>query len=169
MSKSAKSHDSYTLALKVHHDFCSCKLSDILHCLGWCISHDELRRFLASSGSIVQSFRETVYRPAGLQPVDETEEKTFANAAIYNFDQNEENLDGKSTTYAMAIVMHNHESKVANTHSIPRSTWDNGGRYRCTIFTHRDIIIIENQRYARNLSLLKTEIFYSCQATGTKM
>ena len=47
-----------------------------------------------------------IYSPPGLEPVDINNPLTFLHAAIDNFDQNEETLDEKSTTHAMAMVVY---------------------------------------------------------------
>jgi hypothetical protein len=70
--------------------------------LGHSISYDEVRRFLTSAALDQQS--QDIYIPRGLRsPQDDVIQ---IDAAIDNFDQNEEKLDGKSTTHAMAAVIY---------------------------------------------------------------
>ena len=92
---------SLGLGISVHHLFGSKKLVDHLHDLGYSVSYDEVRRFL-SSVALDQKGTD-VYIPSGLQSVNDL---VMVDAAIDNFDQNEETLDGKSTTHAMAAVLY---------------------------------------------------------------
>ena len=88
-----------------------------LHAMGHSISYDEVRRFLTSAAINQQG--QDVYVPTGLQ--DSANGRVQIDAAIDNFDQNEETLDGKSTTHAMAAVVYmrcavNHTDE----HMLPR-------------------------------------------------
>jgi len=90
------------LGLYVHHEFGSKQLVQELNALGHSISYDEVRRFLTSA-SVDQRNQEN-YIPRGLQSNDN--DMHLIDAAIDNFDQNEDTLDGKSTTHAMAAVIY---------------------------------------------------------------
>ncbi|CAM1154861.1 Uncharacterised protein g11448, partial [Pycnogonum litorale] len=78
------------LALQVNHDFGSMHLVDVLHNLGHCVSYDEVRRFTTSVAKDQISQAGDVYVPRGIQSVDLANVDTFVDAAIDNFDQNEE-------------------------------------------------------------------------------
>ena len=49
---------------------------------------------------------EDVYVPHGIRPIDTNNTRTFVDAAIDNFDLNEDNLDGKRTIHAMASAVY---------------------------------------------------------------
>ena len=116
-SRSIRSPITLGLALYIHHEFGSKQLLQELHAMGHSISYDEVRRFLTSAAINQQG--QDVYVPTGLQ--DSSNGRVQIDAAIDNFDQNEETLDGKSTTHAMAAVVYkrctvNHTDE----HMIPR-------------------------------------------------
>lgn len=85
------------LAVAMHHEFGSRTLIDHLHSLGFCISYDELRRFLTSIAADQISRCRDIYLPHGITHIQD--------AAIDNFVQNEDTLDGRSTTHALAAVL----------------------------------------------------------------
>ncbi|ROK35793.1 hypothetical protein DPX16_17536 [Anabarilius grahami] len=69
--------------------------------MGHCVSYTEVRHSLTSVAADQISRTESgVYIPTGLTGVAE---HGIVDAAIDNFDQNEDTLDGKHTTHAMAI------------------------------------------------------------------
>ena len=101
---------SLGLGIRLHHDFGSKAVLDDLNALGYTVSYDEVRRFL-TSGALAQ--KDTVYVPRGFElpkNVDQQRGDIAAveeiDAAIDNFDQNEDTLDGKSTTHSMAAVLY---------------------------------------------------------------
>ena len=71
------------------------------------VPYNEVRRFLTSvvEDQVVQS--KGIYIPHRLQKVTD---ESFVNAAMDNFDQNEDTLDGKRTTHALAMVVHQRSS-----------------------------------------------------------
>ncbi|KAJ4939568.1 hypothetical protein JOQ06_029013 [Pogonophryne albipinna] len=72
--------------------------------MGHCVSYTEVRQFLTSVATDQISRTESgVYIPTGLTGVTE---HGIVDAAIDNFDQNEDTLDGKQTTHAMASVVY---------------------------------------------------------------
>jgi len=91
------------LAILIHHEFGSKTLVNRLSAIGHCVSFTELRHFLTSvaAGQISRTER-GVYIPTGLTGVAE---HGIVDAAIDNFDQNEDTLDGKRTTHALASVV----------------------------------------------------------------
>ena len=106
------------LGIELHHDFGSRKLIDLLHSLGYSVSYQEIRRFITSAAAD-ELKSSSPYVPQGIQDV--TDIASYIDAAIDNFDQNEETLDGKNTTHAMAsVVFQGMEAPVAN--DIPRLT-----------------------------------------------
>lgn len=62
-----------------------------------------------------------VYVPRGIQSVDLANADTFVDAAIDNFDQNEETLDGKTTTHSMAAVLYQRCGTLNDDENIPRT------------------------------------------------
>lgn len=67
------------------------------------MSYDEVRQFLTSAAADQLQRSKRVYIPNGLT---RSTEHGMIDAAIDNFDQNEETLDGKNTTHCMAIVVY---------------------------------------------------------------
>ncbi|KAK1904701.1 Beta-glucanase [Dissostichus eleginoides] len=101
----------------IHHEFGSKALINKLHMMGHCVSYDEVRQFLTSVAADQLQRSKGVYIPNGLT---RTTEHGIIDAAIDNFDQNEETLDGKNTTHSMAIVVYR-RGDVATAHNpIPR-------------------------------------------------
>ena len=87
------------LGLYIHHETGSRHIVEDLHSLGYSVSYDEIRRFLTSAA--IDQRKYDIYIPKGLQFNDGSQ----IDGAIDNFDQNEQTLDGKSTTHAMASVI----------------------------------------------------------------
>ncbi|KAJ4928896.1 hypothetical protein JOQ06_004518 [Pogonophryne albipinna] len=101
----------------IHHEFGSKALINKLHMMGHCVSYDEVRQFLTSVAADQLQRSKGVYIPNGLT---RTTEHGIIDAAIDNFDQDEETLDGKNTTHSMAIVVYR-RGDVATAHNpIPR-------------------------------------------------
>ena len=87
----------------IHHEFGSKTLIDELSAMGHCVSYTEVRHFLTSvAADQISRTERGVYIPTGLTGVAE---HGIVDAAIDNFDQNEDTLDGKHTTHAMASVV----------------------------------------------------------------
>ncbi|KAL7379980.1 hypothetical protein ABVT39_009485 [Epinephelus coioides] len=91
------------LGIMIHHEFGSKALINKLHMMGHCVSYDEVRQFLTSAAADQLQSSKHVYIPNGLT---RSTEHRIIDAAIDNFDQNEETLDGKNTTHCMAIVVY---------------------------------------------------------------
>ncbi len=88
------------LAILIHHEFGSKTLINELSAMGHCVSYTEVRHFLTSvAADQIARTESGVYIPTGLT------EHGIVDAAIDNFDQNEDTLDGKRTTHAMASVV----------------------------------------------------------------
>lgn len=88
------------LAILIHHDFGSKTLINELSAMGHCVSYTEVRHFLTSEAADqISRTEQGIYIPTGLSGVG------IVDAAIDNFDQNEDTLDGKHTTHAMASVV----------------------------------------------------------------
>ena len=88
----------------MHHAFGSKALVDELHSLGLSVSYDEVRKFLTSVAK--SQTNSDIFVPHGLMiDVNDMDDVLF-NAAIDNFDRNENTLDGKSTTHAMVGVLY---------------------------------------------------------------
>jgi len=91
------------LAILIHHEFGSKTLINELSAMGHCVSYTEVRHFLTSvAADQIKRTESGVYIPTGLTGVAE---HGIVDAAIDNFDQNEDTLDGKRTTHALASVV----------------------------------------------------------------
>ena len=108
ISQSCKTQTPITFGLdvQVHHDHGSRELIDVLSNVGHCITYDEVRKFLTSVALDQLSEPSEVHIPRGISQVETGNPGTTVDAAIDNFDQNEETIDGKRTTHAMAIVLY---------------------------------------------------------------
>ena len=91
------------LGIMVHHELGSKALINKLHKMGHCVSYVEVCQFLTSVAADQLQWSKGVYIPNGLT---RTAEHGMIDAAIDNFDQNEDTLDGKNTTHSMAIVVY---------------------------------------------------------------
>ena len=91
------------LGVMIHHEFGSKAIINKLHTMGHCVSYTEVRQFLTSVAADQLQRSKGVYIPNGLSS---TTDHGIIDAAIDNFDQNEETLDGKNTTHAMAMVVY---------------------------------------------------------------
>ena len=103
LSRSIVTPVTLGLGVYIHHEFGSRKLLDDLHAMGHSISYDEVHRFLTSVAKDQESH--DTYIPKGLRSADDPNFEMI-DAAIDNFDQNEETLDGKHTTHALAAVIY---------------------------------------------------------------
>lgn len=109
---------SFGLALTVHHLFGSRQFVDYLYALGLGVSYDDIRKFLTS---VAKEQSRSEYIP--YQPCSETagsNDDILVDAAIDNFDRNEDTLDGKSSTHAMAGVLYRRSKDEVQSQRIPR-------------------------------------------------
>ena len=111
---------SFGLGIQLHHKFGSRHLIETLHALGYSIPYDEVRRFMTSAAEEDEDYDGT-YIPRGIARYKEDDLNSIIDAAIDNFDQNEETLDGLSTTHSMATVLYQRTASSGNTNKIPRS------------------------------------------------
>ena len=109
------------LANQVYHESASKKLIELLSSLGHSVTYDEVRTFVTSIANDQLSKIEDVYFPHGIRPIDTNDTRTFVDAAIDNFDLNEDYLDGKRTTHAMASVMYQRCGGSEGCQNIPRT------------------------------------------------
>lgn len=101
----------------IHHECGSKALINKLHIMGHCVSYDEVQQFLTSVAADPLQRSKGVSIPNGRT---RTTEHGIIDAAIDNFDQDEETLDGKHTTHSMAIVAYR-RGDVATAHNpVPR-------------------------------------------------
>ena len=110
----------FCLAVQMHHKFGSKQLIEDLNSLGHAASYDELRRFLTSVAEEDMKQGDT-YIPRGIGPFRADDLQTVVDAAIDNFDQNEDTLDGKSTTHCTAAVLYQRSVNADVAAGIPRS------------------------------------------------
>ncbi|KAF3859803.1 hypothetical protein F7725_000058 [Dissostichus mawsoni] len=87
----------------IHHEFGSKALVNELNALGHCVSYNEVRQFLTTVSADEITRNKEIYIPTGLSGILD---HGMIDAAIDNFDQNEETLDGKHTTHSMATVIY---------------------------------------------------------------
>ena len=104
-SQKIQSPLALSLGIRIYHDFGCKQLINDLHALGVCESYDNVRYFLTSVA--LDQKTADVFIPRGFERSDTGDGSNVqVDAAIDNFDQNEETLDGKSTTHSMAIVLY---------------------------------------------------------------
>ena len=105
------------LGIMLHHEFGSKALINELHAIGHCVSYNEVRQFLTSVAADQITRSEGTYIPTGLSGISD---HGMVDAAIDNFDQNEETLDGKKTTHAMATVVYRRGQTTTEVHRLAR-------------------------------------------------
>jgi len=90
----------------IHHAFGSNALINELNATGHCVSYnDQITR------------NEGIYIPTGLSGISD---HGMIDAAIDNSDPNEESLDGKQTTHAMATVIYRRGQTSTEVHRLAR-------------------------------------------------
>jgi hypothetical protein len=112
---------TFSLGVRMHHVHGSKELIDDLNSSGHSISYDEVRKFLTSIAEDQLSSQAGVYVPKDLSRFEPGNVHTTLDAAIDNFDQNEETIDGKNTTHAMSIVVYQRSPPLKDQPPIPRS------------------------------------------------
>ena len=110
----------FGLGIQMHHDFGSKALIEVLHSTGYSVSYDEVRRFVTSVAKDQLSQSE-IYLPRGISAFQEQDPNSVVDAAIDNFDANEDTLDGKSSTHSMAVVLYQRNSNPSDAASVPRT------------------------------------------------
>ena len=110
---------TFGLGVKLHYDHGSRELIDDLSSLGHSIPYDEVRRFAIALDQL--STKSDVHIPRDISVYDPENVRTTVDAAIDNFDQNEQTIDGKNTTHSMAVVLYQRTHKPEETHCIPRT------------------------------------------------
>ena len=113
---------TFGLGVRIHHDFGCRSFIEDLSAVGYSISYDEIRWFLTSvAKDEIDKCESDVYIPRGISTFDNQDPSSMVHSAIDNFDQNEDTLDGKSSTHCMAVVLYqSHSSKIEEVHGIPR-------------------------------------------------
>ena len=89
--------------------------------MGHAVSYDEVGQFVTSVAIDQLSKTDNVYVPHGIKPLDNDDTDTFVDAAIDNFDLNEDSLDGKRSTHAMATVVYQRCGGSEGCDTIPRT------------------------------------------------
>lgn len=112
---------TFGLGVQMHHDHGSRDLIDRLSSLGYSINYDDVRKFLTSVAIDELSDSAAVPIPRGIAKFDYENISTFVDAAIDNFDQNEETVDGKHTTHSMAVVLYQRTEATEVSSLIPCS------------------------------------------------
>jgi hypothetical protein len=94
------------LAVHLHHDYGSRTLIEELYKDGYCISYTELRCFLSSAATFINTQQQPtevgVYVPPDI--VKQSDGGTQVFMAADNWDHNEHTVDGKRTTHAMTSI-----------------------------------------------------------------
>lgn len=89
------------LAVQLYHELGSRKVIETLNAYGFCISYDELRRFLTSlAQQEAEKIQDGVYIPCGIKSA--MEGGRFVHEGDDNVDINTETIDGKNTFHSMA-------------------------------------------------------------------
>ena len=92
------------LAAQLHHDYGKKDIIDTLHAHGFCVSYDEMRRFITALGQDeVNRMQGNVYIPHGLMP--RAQGGSLIQEGDDNIDINCETVDGKGTFHSMARVV----------------------------------------------------------------
>jgi hypothetical protein len=112
---------TFGLGVKLHHDHGSREQIDDLFCLGHSISYDEVRKFITAIALDQLLNQSELYIPRDISVYDPENVQTTVDAAIDNFDQNEETIDGKNTTHSMAVVLYQRCPRPEETPCIPRT------------------------------------------------
>ena len=113
---------TFSLGVRMHHEHGSKELIEDLSSIGHSVSYDEVRKFLTSIAEDQLSSQAGLFVPRDLSPFEPGKTDTTLDAAIDNFDQNEETIDGKNTTHAMAIVVYQRSPPPEEHVPIPRSS-----------------------------------------------
>lgn len=111
---------SFGLGIHLHHKFGSWQLIETLHGLGHSIPYDEVRRFMTSVAE-EDEHKDGTYIPRGIVKYKQGDWTSIIDAALDNFDQHEETLDGLSTTHFMAAVLYQITESSGVINGIPRS------------------------------------------------
>ena len=92
------------IAIKVHYDFGSRQLINVLHSLGFCISYEELRLFMTSLGNKeISGIDHGIYIPSSI--IHTNERGSFISEGDDNVDLNVETVNGKNSFHSMARVV----------------------------------------------------------------
>lgn len=102
--------NSFPVGLGVHiyHLVPSKHILDILSQFGLSCSYNDIRQITTALAKR-EILDKDIYVPQNLQQIN-AEEKNYIHASIDNFDLNEETIDGKRTTHAMATVVFQKQS-----------------------------------------------------------
>ena len=106
---------TFGLGVKLHYDHGSRELIDDLSSLGHIIPYDEVHRFLTDIALDQLSTKSDVHIPRDISVYDPDNFRTTVDAAIANFDQNEQTIDGKNTTRSMAVLLYQRSPKPEET------------------------------------------------------
>ena len=121
ISRSCKTPTPITfgLGVQMHHDHGSRELIEVLSTVGHSITYDDVRKFLTSIALDQLPEPSEVQIPRRISQFDSKNIDSIVDVAIDNFDQNEETIDGKRTTHAMAIVLYQRSPVSRELSSIP--------------------------------------------------
>jgi len=112
---------TFGLGVQMHHDHGSRDLIERLSSLGFSINYGDVRKFLTSVAIDELTESPSVPISRGISKFDGENTATVVDAAIDNFDQNEETVDGKHTTHSMAIVLYQRSLATPESDLIPCS------------------------------------------------
>ena len=101
---------TFGLGVNLHHDHGSRELI-----VGHNIPYGEVRRFLTDIALDQLSTKPDVHIPRDISVYDPENVRTTVDAAIDNFDQKEQTLDGKNTTHSMVVVLYQRSPKPEET------------------------------------------------------
>ncbi len=112
---------TFGLGVEMHHNHGSKELIELLSSVGHSINYDDIRKFLPSAALDELSGPSSQPIPRGISNFNLEDIRSIVDAAIDNFDRNEETIDGKHTTHAMAIVLYQRSQDTDELASIPRT------------------------------------------------
>ncbi|KAJ8684779.1 hypothetical protein QAD02_020572 [Eretmocerus hayati] len=110
----------YGLMIKIHHDYGSRSLIELLNSYELCANHTALRSFLTSAAKSEIETSRTTYSPSNI--VSRDEGGSLVQEADDNVDINAETIDGKNTYHGMARVLFQRQFRQsgANFFKIPK-------------------------------------------------
>lgn len=95
------------LGLHLHHETGSKKIINVLKSYGVCDNYGEIRKLtIAIAEEQLSKTIIDIFVPFTLSNVNILDSNTIIDAAINNFDLNEETLTGENTTHSLAMVLY---------------------------------------------------------------
>lgn len=96
----------FGLGVAVYNEFGSKSLINLMNGYGLMSNYDTICKFMSFAAQEQMLQTENYFVPKSLANVDINNPITIIDAAIDNFDRNEETIDGKNTTHILAMVLY---------------------------------------------------------------